>query len=609
MRSAEQIVALYRERKKRQDPRIITMETVLSIYEGRFQLPLPELDRNEKPAVANLMGQGIDAIAMRMASVSPNVVWPSVKPGFKEHDERARRRTMAHRGWWEANKSAIHRRRRARHLVAFAASPVNLRPWEREGIPKWSLRDPMGTFPASTENPDDVNPDDCVHTFTRSLGWLQANYPDQAHRLYKGRDPKLDDLYTCLEYVDAEQITMLALCKPGRGEYDRDVAGSNFELLVTVPNRAEMCTTVVPGRITLDKPQGQFDQLVGIYWTQAMLTALEIHAVKRGVFQELWFEQFQGETNGDIIEHADGPAGIVGRVKGGQIKPVPVNPGFATNATIDRLERAERLTGGIPSDLQGESGSNIRTGRRGDSLLAAVLDFPIQEGQEMLAASEEWENRIGVAIAKGYFKSRPVSMYIGDKGARGSLTYKAEELFDSDRNLVQYAMAGADSNGLVIGAGQRVGLGSLSIRSFQELDPMVQDPEQEHDRVVAERIEAGILGEFEVPGSFGLVDKARVMELVKTNKKELADAILLVQREAQERQAANVDPVDPGDPEAQPGLQAGMGAEAATAAPPDSSLEGLLSQLGGQTKLAGSLRLGQRSSPQEESFAQSTVAS
>ena len=54
-------------------------------------------------------------------------------------------------------------------------------------------------------------------------------------------------------------------------------------------------------------------------------------------------------------------------------------------------------------------------------------------------------------------------------------------------------------------------------------------------------------------------DLARIMDLVAHDKKELAEAVEQVQREAQERQAEQVPAMSP---EAQPGLALpGMGAE------------------------------------------------
>jgi hypothetical protein len=220
----------------------------------------------------------------------------------------------------------------------------------------------------------------------------------------------------------------------------------------------------------------------------------------------------------------------------------------------------------------------VRTGRRGDSIMAAVTDFPVQEAQEVLAAALEEENRRAVAIMKECFGSRKTSFYMREKNTAQAVTYVPNDAFETDVNRVTYAMAGADANGLVVGLGQRVGLGTLSKRSAMEIDPMVPDPEGEHDRVTGEALEAAVLASLQAQAQQGAIpphDMGRIAQLVVANKQNLFDAIEQVQKEAQARQASNGapgdpnGPVDPGSPEAQPGLaQPGMGAEAPVAQPP-----------------------------------------
>ena len=48
-------------------------------------------------------------------------------------------------------------------------------------------------------------------------------------------------------------------------------------------------------------------------------------------------------------------------------------------------------------------------------------------------------------------------------------------------------------NDLVIGAGQRIGMGTMSKKSFMQIDPLVEDAEHEHDAVVAEALEQSLL--------------------------------------------------------------------------------------------------------------------
>jgi hypothetical protein len=245
-----------------------------------------------------------------------------------------------------------------------------------------------------------------------------------------------------------------------------------------------------------------------------------------------------------------------------------------------------RITSGTPAEFGGESTSNIRTGKRGDAILSAVVDFPVQEAQEVLAASLVEENRRAIAIAKNYFGNQRRSFYVSQGKARGHVDYVPNKDFENDNNSVTYAYAGADANALVVGLGQRVGIGVMSKRTAQEIDPLIADPETEHDRTVGEALESALLQSVQAQALQGTIppsDLAKIMKLVITDKMDLAGAVEKVQKEAQERQAT---PAPAGAPETMPGLSMpGMGAEQPPEQPPAEaapSLEQLLGALGGQ---------------------------
>ena len=351
--------------------------------------------------------------------------------------------------------------------------------------------------------------------------------------------------------------------------------------LERVPNILGECPVVCAERINLDNAQGQFDGILGMYQMQARLMALEVIAVQKGVFPDTWLVGRAGETP-QIVNPADGLTGEVGLVRGGDLRDMQMQPGYMTNPAIDRLERAQRLTAGIPPEFGGESTTNIRTGRRGDAVLSAVVDFPVQEAQRIMARSLQEENKLAVNMSKAYAGSKGKSFYVTTKNAKGRVDYTPNDNFDSTDNVVSYSQAGADINNLVIGGGQRVGMGTMSKQSFMAIDPLVDDPEFEHDTVIAEQLEAALLSSIQQQASQGAIppaDLARIMELVANDQMELAEAVEKVQKEAQERQA---EQVAPDSPQAMPGLaQPGMGAESATAAPAGEqpSLQALLGAL------------------------------
>jgi len=312
--------------------------------------------------------------------------------------------------------------------------------------------------------------------------------------------------------------------------------------------------------------------------------ALEVIAVQKGIFPDTWLVGRAGETP-QIVNPADGLTGEVGIIRGGELRDLSLQPGYMTNPAIDRLERAQRLTAGIPQEFGGESTSNIRTGRRGDAVLSAVVDFAVQESQRILSRALQEENKLAITMSKKYAGGRKHSFYVSAKNAKGHVDYVPNKDFDSTENIVSYSHPGADINNLVIGGGQRVGMGTMSKQSFMALDPLVDDPEFEHDTVIAEQLEQALLASVQQQAAAGAIppsDLARIMELVKNNDMELAEAIDKVQKEAQERQATLVEQMAP---EAQPGLaMPGAGAESPVAAPPpdmgrDPSIDELMAAL------------------------------
>ena len=578
------------ERRTTYGPVLNQMMKLRDAYNGDIIVPLPEMDRNERSSVANLIATGLDQTAMRIASTTPNVFFPALEPGNRASEKRAATRRRATLGWWDANKMGLKLRRRARFMIGYASSPVVLRPDPKRGIAKWEVRSPLTAYPALSEDIDNITPTDCIFSFGRSYKWLKANYPNSAYKFWaNGSEPSAQTLYDVVEYVDADCWVLAAVeVNPVTPSLIPGQSSMRFVELERIPNRTGICPAVVPGRITLDRQQGQFDGLVGMYQMQAKLMALEVIAVERGIFPDTYLISRPGETGKFVSGPYDGRTGMVNIIAGGDLKEAGFQQGMGPTATIDRLERNMRITSGIPAEFGGESNSNIRTGKRGDAILSAVVDFPVQEAQELLGESLVEENKRAIAIAKSYFGNERRSFYVSFRGAQGHVDYVPNKDFETDDNVVTYSYAGSDANSLVVGLGQRVGLGTLSKRSAQEIDPLVADPELEHDRVVAESLEQALLLSVQQQAQQGAIppaDLARIMQLVVSDKMPLAEAVDSVHKEAQTRQAT---PAPAGAPETMPGLaQPQMGAEQPgtlpatnAAAPNQPNMMDLLSQLG-----------------------------
>ena len=587
MKTIDEIISIYTTRSRTNDSAKARMRNLRDYYNGDVIVPLPELDSNEKSAVANLLAQGLDQTAMRIASTQPDIFCPAIDSDTKRARDNAHKRRKALFGWWEHSRMDLQLGKRARHLIGYATTCTQLRFNPITKCPEWHVRDPLTVYPAKMLGVDDLRPRDVIFAYERSLGWLKAHYPEAAQKFGNDTVVNNDQAIEMIEYVDGEEQVLIGTRSPIQTvSFGISTESSPFMALELerTPNLLGETPVVLAERISLDESQGQFDGILGMYQMQARLMALEVIAVQKGIFPDTWLVGRAGETP-QIVNPADGLTGEVGVIRGGELRDFSLQPGYMTNPTIDRLERAQRLTAGIPQEFGGESTSNIRTGRRGDAVLSAVVDFAVQEAQRILSRALQEENRIAITMSKKYGGNRKQSFYVSSKNAKGHVDYVPNKDFDSTENIVSYSHPGADINTLVIGGGQRVGMGTMSKRSFMSIDPLVDDPEFEHDTVIAEQLEQALLSSVQQQAAAGAIppgDLARIMALVKNNDLELAEAIEKVQKEAQERQATLVEEMAP---EAQPGLaMPGAGAESPTVPPaemgrPEPSMDELMAAL------------------------------
>lgn len=564
MKSVEEIVGLYKERFEAQGPILQQMREVRTLANGDVVVPLNELDRTARSSVANLLVQGLDQMSMRISSTMPSPYFPALREGNDRSMKLARDRKRALLYMWDTNRLNQKMRRRARHLLAYSNSPVFIKPNFDKRIPEWHLRNPLDTFASPSNDLDNPVPDNCIFTYNRTYRWLKQNYGYQIDGILNVGNPTWDTMFTILEYVcDNEVVTVVLGNEKTRDQNTgQTFPGAKAVELSRISNRTGMPMVVIPQRITLDKPHGQFDGLMGMYYTRARLQALTEIAIERGIFPDEYLVSRPGE-NPEIIQVADGKTGQLGVVKGGDIQQLQTNPGYKTDTALDRLERQERLEGAIPAEFGGESGTNIRTGRRGDSVLSATVDFRVQEAQEIFASSIVEEDKIAIGIEKAYWGAQAKSFFI--PGRAGGITdYTPNKLWETDFHYVAYSAAGSDVNSLIVGLGQRLGTGLMSKESARESDPLILDPELEKDRIVAEGIEAALLSSIQTQaadpnGPYQPDDLAYIAMQVQSNKMGLPEAIQAAQKRAQERQAAQAPA---GSPETMPGLAPpGMGAE------------------------------------------------
>jgi hypothetical protein len=559
MRSPDAILALYRDRKASHALLHRKMQEIADVYNGRAEVPLPDMDRDEQPSIPNLLQQGVDQMAGRITSVTPNVIFSSMKPGVRKYDRAARAASQTIQGWWQDDRVMLKQKTRGRRLIAYGMAPTVLR-WDFEDHkPTWQLRHPLETYAPLNMQPGDVQPVDCIFTFKRTYGWLNANgYGEHLRALVNRREElKPDGVVTLMEYIDGDHTVLMATGYYSSGDYAQgswaDVNALRGVVLEAYPTLTEDSPVTIPTRLTLDEMTGQFDGMLGMYYQQAKLMALETIAVEKGIFPDTYLVSRPGEIAKFVDGPHDGRTGRVNVVTGGTIQSEQSQPGYLTNPTIDRLERAQRVTSGIPAEFGGESGTNIRTGRRGDAVLSATIDFPIAEAQEIFAFALEEENEAAMQLAKRIEGNVSRTIYVGTGNSRRPVTYVANETFENEEHVVAYPAAGTDVNSLIIGIGQRVGLGIMSKETAANLDPYVDNPEVEHDNIVSEALEQALLAGIQQKASTGELPPlvlAKVASLVKSDKMELYQAMQKATDDALKEQEAATPGAPPATPDA-----------------------------------------------------------
>lgn len=585
----------YRQRKEARGPLLTRWAEVAKHYENAVVVPLPELDEAEKSMAVNLLGPGLDQLAMRIASTMPDVSCPPVKPGFKGSENLAAVRRRAILGWWDMNRMNMILRRRARFLLGYGCSPVSLsfralNPNDKRQIPFWRVLNPMCAFPAPLLDMNDIEPSDCIYAFTQPLKWLQYKYPQQAAVLYKGKSSTPDTLFEILEYNDAKETVLVALGaakEEARQGFtpmtdNRQYGTQSVVELERTTNRAGVPLVVFPGRITLAKPQGMFDQLMPIYENASKLAALEFIAAKRGVFADEYVVSHPNSPGEAVIQvEADGLAGIRGKIRGGMIQQVlpQINP--SATQMSDRLERVGRLAGGLPAELGGESATNIRTARRGEAVLGSAIDMPVQEHQELFEDSMEAENRRAIAIQKAYYGSRPTSFFVPRSGKVVREDYTPNEAFETEENYVKYGITGTDQNSFIISMGQRLQMETVSPETFMEMDPVIEDVQEEMARIYISGARRAMMASVENQASQGSIDPtfiARFAQALQDGKTNPEDALTKVHTEMQAEQAAQAAQ-QPQAPPQQPGMAGAPGQGGTPPIPPPSPSAGALGNI------------------------------
>lgn len=538
------ILENYRQRNSQMAPIHAKMGEISTIYANKMKVPLADMDRTEESAVPNLLAQGIDQMGARIASTTPTVTFSPDKPGQRASERNASAASNTLTGWWQTGNRMLKQEVQARRLVGYAIAPMQVC-WDHEKQrPYWHERHPMQTFPPTDLDAGKVVPNDVYFCYYQSVGWCVANgYEAQIRalgRVNSNQQLNPNGNVKLIEYINADETVLMATgYYAPNSYYSDDGNGQRGVVLERYDNPAGM-PVVIPHRISLDSLAGQFDTMIGMYKYQAKLMALEQIGAEKDIFPDIVME---GRTNEmpELVngQWADGRTGEINITKGGVIKLLQGQANYQPMNILDRVERASRMNAGLPLEFGGESGTNVRTARRGDSILSAVIDYTIAEAQNMFAIALEAENEICIKMAKHYAGGTSKTIYVGVGNSRRPVTYIPNKTFSHYEHVVAYPITGADANTASLLSFQKVGAGLISKETAREQDPTIADPEGEHDRIIKQGLEEATMAALQqqvVTGQLTSYMVGKIAMDVNSDKKEIWQAVVDVTEEAMRKQ-------------------------------------------------------------------------
>ena len=569
-----------------QGPMIAKMIEVQTRYDGDYVIPLPDVKNEPKlpQLTPALVGEAVDQIALRAASVHPMLHCPAINPS-RDRGVRSREyatiREMAISGTLEKSRWMLGRRRFYRHLTAYHTSAVAVVPDFGIKMPRIETRDPLSAFaePLATDALRDPN---YAAFVTRMSGaHLRSCYPKACSENGGPISPvEQSRLWEVAEWYDEEAIVygLMGPCEI-YGEHVFGSSGTGIWMeLSRVRNRAGQPPVVVPHNVSLGRIASRIAALLGNIDLQAKLMALYITAQEKGIFPDTYAI---GRENSDpeLVNGAwkDGRTGEINLIRGAdQVGVLRNSPDQGTGMIIDRLERNVKTSTSLIPQLGGESYGALRTGRGIDSLAGIALDPRIQEAHEITEAYMPKINEAILATYKGWWPNKQYSMYAGKANTRSLVEFVPSRHFETFESSVSYVLAGADVAQLTMVLGQLRGMKAIAQRTLQDSHPMIGNSDVERAQIREEDLEEATLNAILQQVNQGALPPTVAGMIYKHLKagKNVFDAIDEAQKELQRLQATQApppqDPMMVAPPESMPGLTGGPMADQQpiAAAPP-----------------------------------------
>lgn len=539
-------------------------------YNADIVIPLPDVDGEPStaPLSPQIIHDGIEGTAMRAASVMPTVSCPALDPA-KDRGKRSREyasiRRRAVYSNWNYNLIQLQLARVYRHLTGYGTMSMVVLPDYKAQRAKIETRSPLSTY-ADPRNFDDYQPPlNCGFVYGKSKTFLSHCYGYELVDKLVGEHPEHDGLWDIVEWIDEDDI-VIGVLGP-RSPFGIDMAvtsnvGMGGVELRRWPNRSGVVPVAVGRRITLDRVAGQMEIVTGAAdWLDRLMT-LNVIAAERNIFPDMYALAEEGRSvelaGGEWKDGRSGEINLLNHTKA--VGQLISSTGPMTQTVLAQLERSARSSGGATPLFGGENPGGLRTGRALSTMGDFSVDPRVAEMQHVVeAAFSRCINPAILEIEKGYWPGKKYVVFSGMPTDDTYVEYTPKVHFEATENSVRYSYPGMDLSSVSVAVLQLAGGDLMSKHTARTSHPMIENPDHERLTVIEERIEEALLVGTQqqiTQGALPLADAARVKQLVAQGN-DLAQALLIAQREAQERQAEIAPPAEEGQltsPEAQPGL-------------------------------------------------------
>lgn len=572
-----EIVATIRRRIEADSILIQQMASVQARYQGDYTMPylVDQPDLNLPPMAPAIITDAVENLGNRASSVFPGFNTPQLRKGEQGIGSKEwaaiRRQTL--NATWTDSKGRLVLRRGCKQLVGYDSTTFVVEPkyhprdTDLDGV-KIKVRSPLTTYPDQREAEDFGRPENVGFIFERSAPWLRARYPwltqeqggpiaasdERRWRLCEWKDPH-NTITGLLEPIETDTVW-----DPMAFPAERLEIASFENKILSGP------AVVCPTRINLDKLGSRLAHVTGIADLMSQLLLLEILATESQIYPDRYVVGVQGQTP-TIISHGGqwqpGRTGNINLLKNAaSIGALNTPPPPQSQQMIDTLERMARQHSHDVPAFRGETYGSLRTGRGLDSMMGAAVDPVIQEIHETLEAALVEVNSVALETWKEHWGGRTFSLYTGSASALHQFELEPAKHIETTRNVVSYAIPGADIQAVTVQLGQLLATKGMSLHTFRIRHPWIDDPEMEarltDEESLEEALLQGILQQVGA-GTMPLVYVAHIEKFRKTEP-DIIEAIIkadaAMAKEQAEMQAAEAPP-DPTDPANMPGLAAG----------------------------------------------------